>query len=951
MLLLLSLIVTGTKAQTTLAGETDLTDSIAMAVTLDEETVYLGYSSQKRSAVSGSVATISGKELERTPFFYGSSALTGQLAGYVDSRVRGGASLWSAGPLLVVDGILYNYNGNTTLDNIAAEEIESISILKDAASQALYGIRGANGVVVVTTRKGKPGKPVVSLRFDQSFQVFAAQPTYIGSAEYARLRNQAGYNDGLGVNAFFSDEEITAFESGEDRKLYPDNNWRDMLFKDVFLMQRLNAGVNGGNDRVTYFSNINLRRRDGMYRTDQTKYDPNNEYFWLSIRSGVDMQLNKYLSSSLNMNTFLRKGKNTGRESDGTIFAQAFYLPPVVYGPITPTITDPATGEVTDEGNKVVVTNRYATSPYGTVNRSGYQQATNTNIYAQFALKLDMSFLTQGLNMSGYYGYQSNTTNTLNTAQSYEKYIRTGSMDELIFQKYGTDIDAPLTLSKSATYYYHINYKGMLEYGRDFDKHSVKATAFTFFQDLYREDTGSPNNLPYKFLSSGVETVYDYDNRYFVKLDLGYSGSEQYDKEHRFTATPAASIAWTISNESFMKNVEWLNLLKLRAAYGKTANDYSGLGRYIYLDNIQLSRGGSVPYLQYNVTETQRANPYLIPEISVKQNYGVDLSLFGKLEISADLFREDMDNLVIGATSLIPIFQGVPLSYYPKTNNGIYRNKGYEITVNFTHIFDGGFSFNIGGMLSHTQNKVEYTAEAERDMSYPYRTQMDGYPQGQEWGYLIDDHNGNGYFNTQEELDANPLTYEIGTPALGSFKYYDLNNDGIINDKDQTPLGHGSLPRYGYGSWFKAEWKGLELNVLFQGIAGLYRIVSGDGITEYAADGIFGSLHRNAWTPERYAAGETISYPALSTLKTYNHVNNSFFLFDRSYLRLKNVELSYTLPGKLSKSVGVGNIRVILSGQNLFTLHNMKTKDFEPDASFLSFPMLRYYNAGISLQF
>jgi TonB-linked SusC/RagA family outer membrane protein len=925
-------------------------DSIAIETIL-EETVYYGYTSQKRSTVSGSVATISGKELEQTPFFYGNAALTGRLTGYVGSSVRGKASLWSAGPLVVVDGIPCNYEGSSTLDYIAAEEIESVSILKDAASQALYGIRGANGVVVVTTRKGRIGKPEINLRFDQSFQTFATQPDHIGSAEYARLRNQAGYNDGLGANAFFTDEQIRTFESGENRELYPDNNWRKMLFRNVFLMQRLNASISGGNNRVTYFSNINVRHRGGMYHTDQPKYDPNNEHYWFNLRSGIEMQLNRYLSSSLNLNAFLGKGKNTGSESEETIYAQTFYLPPVLYGLLTPQITDPATGEIMDEGSRVVVTNNYPISPFGTVNRSGYQQITNTNIYAQLALKLDMSFITKGLSLTGYYGYQSNSSNTLNTVQSYEKYIRTGSLDELIFQKYGTDIDAPLSLSKSALYFYHVDYKGLLEYNCNFENHSFAVTAFAFFQDLYRVDTGSPNNLPYKFLSSGVEVTYDYDNRYFVKFDLGYSGSEQYDRNNRFTATPAVSVAWNLSNEQFMKRAGWLSLLKLRAAYGKTANDFSGLGRYTYLDNIQLSRGGSIPYLQYNVTETQKANPFLKAEISIKQNYGLDLSLFGKLDLSVDLFREYMNNMVIGATSLMPVFQGIPLSYYPKTNDGVYINKGYEITAGYTHLFNGRLSLYLGGMLSHTQNKVVNTAEAKRDASYPYRTTIDGYPSGQEWGYLIDDHNGNGYFNTQEELEANPLVYEIGVPALGSFKYYDLNNDGIINDKDQAPLGHGSLPAYGYGFQLKTGWKRLELNVLFQGIDGLYSIISDDGITEYAANGVYSSLHRNAWTAERYAAGEPIGYPALSTLRSYNHVNNSFFLFDRSYLRLKNIELSYTLPEKLSQTLGSGTIRMIISGQNLFTWHKIKMKDFEPDASFMSFPMLRYYNAAINIQF
>ena len=821
-----------------------------------QETVRFGYSSQNRGAVTGSVATVSGRELESSPVANLSQSLAGRLPGLSTAetysepsrvtttlRVRGASTIYANQPLVVIDGFPYAYNSNELFEYISAYEVESISVLKDASAQAIYGIQGANGVVVITTRRGRNEKLKINVRLDQTFEQPTTQLPFLSSGEYVQLRNEAGYNDGLGRNAYFSEADVQGFISGENRELYPNNDWRKLNMRDLTHMQRAGVDLTGGNDKAVFYTNFNVMHQNSMWKTYQTKYDPNNDFLWANFRSNVDAQLSKALSVSLNLSGNVKREKTPGAQSfDG--FASALYyrmysVPSYVYGPTTPKTTDPETGA--ESGDQVVVTGTEPYTTYAVINRMGYIHHTTTNIYAQFAVKLDMGFLTQGLNLSGYGGYQTNSVNRQYTYQDFESWIRTSDFSELEFTKYGTRENTALAYAKNSSFYYNLNFKGILDYHCKFDVHDVSAMAYGFYQHLSKSDTGSPALLPYKRISSGVEAAYGYDNRYLLKLDLGYSGSEQYARENRFTATPAVSAGWVLSNEAFMEPAAaYLTYLKLRASWGKAANDLSNLGRYIYLDNISLTGGGPLgSYLGYYVNEEQAANPNLNPEISVKQNYGIDVTLFNSLSLTADVFREKMTNMVSTATAVTPAYQGIPLSNFPRTNTGVFENKGYELSADFEKQINRDFSFGVGGWLAYAKNKVINNDESERAEDYAYRKRQEGFSVGQAFGYLVDDHNGNGFFNSRQELEESNLVYEMGAPRVGDLKYYDMNNDGIVNDKDVVPLGSGSLPRYYYAFHAKAAYRNFDLQVLFQGLAELYIINMSVGRTEYNFEGVY----------------------------------------------------------------------------------------------------------------
>ncbi|WP_298653392.1 SusC/RagA family TonB-linked outer membrane protein [uncultured Proteiniphilum sp.] len=949
-------------------GTQEVTLKRAETFDLDEK-VFLGNYTQRKDEVTGSIARVTGKELERSPVANLSMSLAGRLPGLLTRETysepaRTNTQLWVRGysspnggtAMVVIDGFPYDYNANQLFEYITANEVESINVLKDASAQALYGIQGANGVVVITTKRGVKQPLKIDVTINHTLEQRTTTPPHINSADFVQLRNQAGFNDGNGEYSYFSKTAVDGFLSGENPDYFPNNNWRAMNAKDITQMSRVNVNLTGGNDRAVFYTNVNVLNQDGMWKVDPstTQYNPNNQFIWANIRSNVDVKLAKYLSIGLNLSGNIKRERTPGGHSvevshggswDGfanRIWYRFFTLPPYVYGPTTPLVQDPETGDIS--GGEVVVTETEPITSWALINRLGYDQYTVTNIYAQFMPKLDLGFITPGLSISGSYGYQTNAVKGLYTNRVYEQWIRTKDYSELEFQKFGTQVNTPLEYRSSASFYYNLNYKGVLNYQRRFNGvHDINAMAYSFYQHLSKAGGG----LPYKRSNSGIGIGYGYDDRYLVRADLGYSGSEQYSRQNRFTAFPALSAGWVATNETFLEDNPILTYLKLRASWGKTGND-RGIGRYVYLDNVTLTGGGFGFLGGHNVNEGQVANPYLDPEIITKKNYGIDLTLLNNFSLSVDLYNERTENGVTSATSKTPEYQGVPMDNYPKTNVGIFENKGYEITLGYNKDITPDLNISLGGWVAHNKNKIIFWDESQRAADYAYPIRSEGYPIGQAWGYIVDDHNGNGFFNSQEEIDNSGLVYEIGTPSPGYLKYYDLNADGKINDKDRAPLGHGTLPNFFYAFNGGFKYKNFDMSILFQGIADYWTVDMSLGRVEYSFEGVYTEWHKAAWTPERYANGEEIKYPALSAQKNSNHEASNFFLEDKSYLRLKNLEIGYTFDV-------FNGVRLYFSGQNLVTWDKLKHNVYGPEAHFSggieAIPVYRLYNLGLSINF
>ena len=910
-----------------------------------------GYFSLPKESFAGSAVSVTGDELNKMPTNVFTETFAGRLTGLhtrqerteltffdytnVSKLIRGRTSHNGNNPTIIIDGIICP---NQYWEFLSPKEVESVTALKDGATNAIYGIQGAGGVIVVTTKSGYNGKTKVEAYADYSLQQMIKRPVFTGSLQYAELRNQAGVNDGWGTFSQFSEDDMEGFRSGNP-EYYPNNNWYDMFVKKMVMRQRVGVNLAGGNEKIRYFSNVSyLHQGEPVIVADEPnrKYNPNPDVQVANIRSNVDVKLNSYLNGFMRLTGNVKREMFAGGDQNITHYQRIFNLPPTMYGPLTPNFVDNP-----DASNQVVTTDATNDPAYGSINRSGFSQIIETNVMAQAGVNLDMSFLTEGLSASGSMAYQTYIRNATNTTQSYERWGRTANMNELEFTKRGSNENTPLVYSKGTVFFYHLNLLGQFNYQRRFDRHSVHAAAYIFYQQQKKETNSGAGILPYKRQSMGVTATYGYRDRYFLKGDLGYSGSEQFHPDHRYIATPGISASWIASNEDFLAGFPALSLLKLRASYAVAANDQLGDDRFLYLD-----------YINSSGTEGLRGNPDLTAEQMKMQNYGIDVGLLQSVTLSFDYFHHRTDNMLVSGGASVPDFQGIPLNFYRKLNNGQMKNRGFEIELGYDKRLTQDWSVFAFAGFSQAINTVIKINEAIYAEDYAYRYHTEGYSVGQPWGLLIDRSNGNGMYNSAAELAGYGLTYSNGTPRLGDFIYQDLNGDGNIDQKDYAPIGYPDFPQQYFNLSAGVNFKNFEFNMLLQGVNRTSFFLSGVGAYEHYAQGVFNDIHLNAWTPERYAAGEKISYPALSLLQSTNHTANSYFLQNGAYLRLKNVEIAYNLPAHIAQKTGAEKIRIALTGMNLLTFDKLSTKYVDPEIRTMNgFQPYRVYNIGVSLSF
>ncbi len=927
-----------------------------------DEVIDLGYTKATRRELTGAVSVVTGTELDKSPESNLGKTFAGRLAGLtvienngepgrsVSSSTTNGMSLLVRGistingnkPLIVIDGQI---SPNVDYTYITPEEIETVTVLKDAAATAIYGMQGGNGVIVITTKRGKIGaKQSVSVYVDEALQQATHTPLFVGASDYARMRNQAGYNDGLGLYSQFSKEEIERYDAGND-PYFPSNDWYNRYMNKTIWMTRAGLSLSGGNDRLQYYANVNYMHETSPFKTDvadDAKYNPTPNVNRFNFRSNIDVKITSYLKALMRISGTINNTKTSGH-SNSDIYKTLFYLPPTMFGPTIPEFD--AEGNPMNGAGQIVTVEGEEASPYGYINRTGYIHNLSAAIMAQGGLELDLGMVTKGLSAKGIVGYQTTSNNFTSTRQTFQRWVRTNDLDKFEFTRVGEKDNTPLSYTKTQEMYYNLNLSGYLNYMRSFGDHYVNAMAYVFYQNREVEETSGAGVLPYKRETLGVTATYGFRNRYFIRAELGYSGSEQFHPDHRWTATPAVSASWIASDESFMQPLKpWLNLAKLRASYGITANDQLSDERGLYMDNVD-----------YTGKEFMRGNPLLAPEKFKKQNYGIDLGFFnGSLNLSFDWYRIMCDNILVSGAGLIPSYQGIPTEYFPMVNEGRIHNQGYEISAYWNKSLNRDWSIFLGGSFSYNKNKIDNVKEVARDgYAYPYENA--GQSIGQKWGYVIDYSNGNGFFNFEDEITGSGLTYSgkgLAAPRVGDFRYKDLNNDGTIDEKDKAPIGYSNCPRGYYNFSAGFNWKGLEVSLLFQGTTKRSVVLSGIGAYEGQKQGVFNDIHMNAWTAERFNNGEQIDYPALSLGQSASNQPNSFFIMDGSYLRLKNAEIAYTLPVNVSRKIMAEKIRFALSGQNLFTIDNMRSKHIDPEIGDLSaFQTYRVINLGVRVTF
>ncbi len=921
-----------------------------------DEIIDLGYYKVTRRELTGAVSVVGGTELAKSPESNLGKTFAGRLPGLTvmeengepglvaQSSSNNGLTMIIRGlttangnkPLIIIDGQI---SPNENYMYITPEEIETVTVLKDASAMAIYGMQGGNGAIVIRTKSGRIGANKVSVYFDEALQQSSKTPYSISAAEYATLRNQAGYNDGLGRFSQFSQEQIDGY-SATNHAYNPYND----LFNKTMWMTRAGMSLTGGTERLQYYANVNYMHESSPFKAEENKdweYNPAPGIDRFNFRSNIDVKINSWLSAMMRISGSINRVKTAG-STNASVYSALFKLPPTMYGSLSTVVNDEE-GNIVHKGNEVLTVDGVTDPVYGMLNRSGFIEQLKADVLSMGGLNADLSMVTEGLSASAVVAYQLSSNNNQSTLQKYQRWIAVQNGDEVNFQRLGSDENTPLSYAKTRQMYYNLNLSAFANYKRTFGDHYVSSMAYIFYQDLQTESTSGAAILPYKRESMGITATYGFKNRYFIRGDVAYSGSEQFHPDHRWYTTPSVSGTWIASDESFMQGIKpWVSLVKLRLSYGLNDNDQLGDGRMLYADNVD-----------YQGNEFTRGNPLLAPEKIYKTNYGIDLGFFDNdLSVSFDYFRQHCDNVLISSSTLVPSFQGVPLDYYPLVNEGRIKNHGFEVAALYHKAINRDWTVFVGGSFSYNKNEMVDMKEVIRDgYAYPYAKA--GQSIGQKWGYLIDYSNGNGMFNFSDEISGCGLDYSaLGTPRPGDFKYVDLNKDGKIDSKDRAPIGYGDIPRGYYSINGGFAYKNFEVSFLFQGTTKRSITLSGVGAFETENQGVFNDIHMNAWTEERWNAGEKIDYPALSLSKSTSHNDNDYFIQDGSYLRLKNAEIAYTLPHKISKKAFAEKIRFALNGQNLFTIDHLRSKHIDAEIGKLSaFPTYRVINLGVKVTF
>lgn len=933
------------------------------------DVVVIGYGSQKKESVVSSISTIKGDDL-KFPTRNLSNNLAGQVSGLIAIQRSGepgydnstfwirGISTFAGGtnPLVLVDGVPRKIN------DVEPEEIETFSVLKDAAATAVYGAEGANGVVLITSKRGTNQKPVISFRTEHSLSKPTRMPEFVGSADYLTLFNEALKNDGLAP--IYSEELISKYRDGVDGDLYPNTNWMDELLRDKTSNHRYTLNVRGGSERAKYFVSGAYFNEAGIFKNDPTeRYETNIGVKRYNLRSNIDLEVTKTTTVSVDLagQYLMTNYPGTGT---GTIFRQMLVTPPYVF-PAVYSDGTLATFEKERDNNM--------RNPYNMLMNSGYAKEWRSSIQSNVRLVQRLDVITQGLSLKGNvsYDYEGN----FYSARSYNpsRYFAKGrdADGKLIFSKTfsGTaDLGDPSSRSDAVK---NIYIESSLNYNRSFNKHEVGAMA------LYMQKESQLHSNALAFRKQGLvgRLNYSYDNRYFIEGNFGYTGSEAFADGYRFGFFPAMGLSYVLSNEHFYPEVfkDVLSMVKLRASIGRTGNDNTGTERFLYRPTFNMNAGG----FSQGITTGGAANgygagivegrfeaPYLSWEIENKKNLGVNLGLFNnKIEIVADYFTNERTGILLQRRT-VPEAAGFRTA--PWQNYGKVKNWGFDASIDARQQVND-FKFSAKGTFTFARNKI--TEYDELPQPYPWMA-ITGTRVSENSMYIADGLYTDQDFNITNNTNGTKsykLKSGLPVPTLGGLvgpgdiKYQDLNMDGKIDAFDRKRgVGNPSNPEIVYGFGFNVDYKGFYISTFFQGTANTSVILGGstpEGWYPFAwgtDQSNYRTFALDRWTEEN--PRQDVLMPRLHSAginSANNNVASTFWLRNGSFLRLKNVEIGYNLPQSFLKKVKTQSARIYVMGHNLAVWDDIKFWDPETGNfnAGNNYPLPTTYTVGLEVKF
>ena len=939
-----------------------------------EETVIVGYGTQRKISNIGAQSSMKMEDI-KTPSASLTTTLAGRLAGVVAVQRTGepgkdAADIWIRGistpntssPLVLVDGVERSFN------DIDPEDIESLTTLKDASATAVYGVRGANGVILIKTKPGKVGKPTVSADYYESFTRFTKMVDLADGITYMNAANEAMRNDGIATK--YTEDQIRNTIAGKDPYLYPNVDWLKEIFNDWGHNRRVNVNVRGGSEKVAYYASVSYFNETGMTVTDKNidTYDSKMKYSRYNFTTNLNIDVTPTTKVEIGAQGYLGEG-NYPAISSADLYNAAMSISPVEYPKMFF-----VNGEAFVPGTS---TNNNFNNPYSQATRRGYDNLTKNQIYSNLRVTQDLDMLTKGLKLTAMYAFDvyneihvhqdraESTYNFLDTSVPYD--MNGQPILQRIYEGSNVLSYKQETSGNKKTYL-----EASLNYDRTFnDDHRVSAL-FLFNQQsklLYPKGT-LEDAIPYRMMGIAGRATYSWKDRYFAEFNIGYNGAENFSPKHRFGTFPAFGVGWVVSNERFWQPLsKAVSFLKIRYTDGKVGNSEVSDRRFMYLD--QMKENGDYGYkfgpngTKWSGYETVNMAVDLIWEESRKQDLGIDLKLFNDdLSIVFDLFKERRESILLKREHSIPSFLGYNTSA-PYGNIGIIENKGFDGTIEYNKRINKDWVIALRGNV--TFNKDKWIQGELPEQKYEWMNQYGHNINGVK-GYVAE-----GLF-TQAEIDdmarweslsdANkaitpkPFASQFGTVKAGDIKYKDLNNDGQIDAYDQTYISRGDVPTTVYGFGFTVGWKDLSVGMMFQGVAGAERVLNGSSVNPFNGGGGSGNLYSNIgdrWTeenPDQNAFYPRLSYGSETTSNINNFQKSTWWVRNMNFLRLKTLQISYNLPKPWVNKVHLKNAAVYVMGTNLFTLSRFKLWDPELNTdNGASYPNTTSYSVGINFTF
>ena len=910
--------------------------SFAMAHTLRVDTLLqndinrVAYGIQPKWMTTGAVSSVKGNELKSfVPNI--ANMLNGQIPGLVvqqwgcepgaDSPAMNarGVNTYGSGTglFIVIDGF---QSTEAYFQQLTPQEIESITLLKDASATAIYGSKGANGVLLITTKRGTSDKIKINFSIQSGFQQPLRLPEFLGAYDYATLYNEALVNDGK--SPFYTPMDLEAYKTGNDPIFHPDVDWYGTILRKAAPITNYNFTASGSNEYFRYFVLLNVLDDRSLYRKagNVSDFSKNGTYTRYNFRTNIDVKLSKRLQGAVTLGGTIEDKTNPGTSENtsgmfdlmSSIAPNAFpvYVSTGMYG-----------------GNSMY------SNPLGDLMQTGYTSYNGRSLQAIFQLKGDLGFITPGLSVNGAVGFNTYFKSYSKKSRQYARYsVDRDNADEIIYTTYGQNTSLAGDESSSSQWRDY-SLQASLNYNRTFNGlHNIDAIYLGSYNDYVVTGT----DLSYKNIAMGGRVTYSYDKRYIGEFSFGYNGTENFPKGHRFGFFPAGSLGWILSNEAFLKGNPIPNYLKLRASYGIVGNDNIGGIRYMfdqYYDGYGYHLGNS-NNVQDGLVQGKLANPDVTWEKEKKFNVGFEATLVNKIDVSFDYFIQKRSNILSQPYRTVPDYLGISR---PDINIGKVGNKGLETSIRYNGIGKKDLTYFVETSLWYAKNKVVYNAEAIQENEYLYGTgRIVGQP------FVLE---AIGFFKDEDDILKSP-TQTFTDVRPGDIKYKDQNKDGKIDSNDYYPIGYTSMPQITLGLHGGITFKGFDMDIFFQGAANRTVYCGGKYYHAFQNDAKVSSIALGRWTPE---TAETATYPRLSSENNLNNYQaSSFWQKNGNFLKLRSLEIGYTLPFQLSRKINLEKVRIFANGTNLFSLDHMD--GFTDPETMSGYPALRTISFGLSIQ-